>query len=163
MWLHGQETLRSLHGPKTQGGSQNAKNERSFVKTSKKPAEFCCVGKSVSCVELSGVPEARTAPSPTLLPSPPPRIGTGLGVPDINHAWQQARKYVQWWREKEKKKKKTTMTCSNRAGKFLFVKVSLSENFASQWIFPPPPLSRQSYEWIHIKTRLCTSGKLNEV
>lgn len=90
MWLHSQETLRSLHGPKIQRGSRNVKNERSFLMTSKKPAEFCCAVKSGPCAHMSGVPHSRTAPSPTIIqPSLPPRRGTGLGVPEINHAWQE--------------------------------------------------------------------------
>lgn len=136
MWLPSQETLRSLHGPKTQRGSKNAKNESSFVTTSKKPAEFCCVAKSAPCDELSGVPQSRTVPSPTfILPSPPPGIGTGLGVPDINHAWQQARKYAQPWREKENNHHDLLKSC---------LQIPICESFAV-WKFclkmDPPPSS----------------------
>lgn len=84
---------------------QKCQNERSFVTTYKKPAEFCCVGKSVPCAELSGVPQSRTVPSPHLFPAlTTSRNRNWLGVPDINHACYQARKYAQWWRKREKNK-----------------------------------------------------------
>ena len=52
MWLHSQETLRSLHGPKMKRGSKNTKNKRPFLTTSEESS-----GVSLRC-EVCSLPWA---------------------------------------------------------------------------------------------------------
>lgn len=157
MWLHSQEALRSLHGPKIQRGSRNAKNERYFIMTSKKPAEFCCAVKSGPCAELSGVPHSRMVPSPTsILPAPPPGTGTGVWVPVLNHAWQEI------WNTKVGKRKRQENNHHDLVQSCLQMPpcrrfYCLKMDFAL--LLHCSKISRQSYKCIHFKTR----PSINEV
>lgn len=78
--------------------------KRPFVMTSEETSrvllrcEVCAL-----CWAVQGPCSRALTSPPFILPSGPPEMGTGLRVPQINQAWQQARKYTNWG-EKEKRK-----------------------------------------------------------